>query len=138
VSLGAVIAVTAAMLVGLAAGVLIARRIRVPAGPGASRPAVGATMTVAETLSRTVSLAPVGMVVVDSLRDVVVSNRRAAELGLVRDGLLTLPSHPVTAAATSPARIARAEIAEVTTPAASSSTRPILAQNQWLPPVVPP
>jgi len=88
VSLGAVIAVTAAMLVGLAAGVLIARRIRVPAGPGASRPAVGATMTVAETLSRTVSLAPVGMVVVDSLRDVVVSNRRATELGLVRDGLL--------------------------------------------------
>lgn len=45
-------------------------------------------MTVAETLERAVSLAPVGVVVVDSLRDVVVSNQRAADLGLVRDGLL--------------------------------------------------
>lgn len=34
------------------------------------------------------SLAPVGMVVVDSLRDVVVFNERAVELGLVRDRVL--------------------------------------------------
>ena len=45
-------------------------------------------MTVSEVLQRTVASAPVGVVVVDRLRDVVVSNDRAAELGLVREGLL--------------------------------------------------
>jgi two-component system sensor histidine kinase SenX3 len=39
-------------------------------------------------LQQTVALAPLGVVVVDSLRDVVVSNDRAAELGLVRERLL--------------------------------------------------
>ncbi len=47
-----------------------------------------AAMTVSEMLQRTVSLAPVGVVVVDSLRDVVVSNDRAAKLGLVQERLL--------------------------------------------------
>lgn len=45
-------------------------------------------MTVSEVLQNTVASAPLGMVVVGRLRDVVVSNDRAAELGLVRDGLL--------------------------------------------------
>ena len=86
---GAVIAVAVATLIGLAVGFWLGRSRPRAAGSGTGRPAAGGTaMTVAETLSRTVSLAPVGMVVVDSLRDVVVSNRRAAELGLVRDGLL--------------------------------------------------
>jgi two-component system sensor histidine kinase SenX3 len=89
VSVGAVIAFAVATLIGLAVGFWLGRSRPRAAGSGTGRPAAGGTaMTVAETLSRTVSLAPVGMVVVDSLRDVVVSNRRAAELGLVRDGLL--------------------------------------------------
>lgn len=83
------IAVAVATLVGLTAGFWIARSRAASGGSVAARPDGGGTaMTVAETLSRTVSLAPVGMLVVDSLRDVVVSNQRAAELGLVRDGLL--------------------------------------------------
>lgn len=45
-------------------------------------------MTVSEVLQRVVASAPVGVVVVDKLRDVVVSNERASELGLVREGLL--------------------------------------------------
>ena len=45
-------------------------------------------LTVSETLQRAVSMAPFGVVVVDDLRDVVVTNDRAEELGLVRDGLL--------------------------------------------------
>ena len=45
-------------------------------------------MTVSEVLQRVVASAPVGVVVVDRLRDVVVSNERATALGLVREGLL--------------------------------------------------
>lgn len=45
-------------------------------------------MTVSEMLQRAVSLAPVGVLVVDGLRDVVVANERATELGLVRERLL--------------------------------------------------
>lgn len=56
----------------------------------ADRPGGGADsgMTVSEVLQRVVASAPVGVVVVDPLRDVVVSNERASELGLVREGLL--------------------------------------------------
>lgn len=86
-SVGAGIAVALAALVGLVGGFWISRRYPRPAGSSAARPTT-AGLTVAETLSRTVALAPVGVVVVDKLRDVVVSNQRAAELGLVRDGLL--------------------------------------------------
>ncbi|MCB0925528.1 MAG: sensor histidine kinase [Mycobacterium sp.] len=86
-SVGAGIAVALAALVGLVGGFWISRRYPRPAGSSAARP-TAAGLTVAETLSRTVALAPVGVVVVDKLRDVVVSNQRAAELGLVRDGLL--------------------------------------------------
>ena len=52
------------------------------------RAANEAGMTVAEMLQRTVALAPIGVVVVDGLRDVVASNDRASELGLVRQRLL--------------------------------------------------
>ncbi|MCB0932099.1 MAG: sensor histidine kinase [Mycobacterium sp.] len=45
-------------------------------------------VTVAHLLQRAMALAPVGMVVVDSLRNVVVFNDRAVELGLVRDQVL--------------------------------------------------
>ncbi len=84
-SVGWGIAISAAILVCLAAGFWIARRN----GRRGTRPASGETgMTVAQTLSRAVALAPVGVVVVDGLRDVVVSNECAEELGLVREGLL--------------------------------------------------
>jgi two-component system, OmpR family, sensor histidine kinase SenX3 len=45
-------------------------------------------ITVSQMLQHIVSLAPVGIVVVDTHRDVVFSNDRAGELGLVRDRLL--------------------------------------------------
>ena len=83
------IAVALVTLIGMAVGFWLLRGRARAAGSDSGRAAPGGTvLTVAETLSRTVSLAPVGIVVVDSLRDVVVSNRRAAELGLVRGGLL--------------------------------------------------
>ncbi len=76
-------------LVGLGSGFAIAvPRRRRSAEDGGDRSAVDAGMTVSEVLQRTVASAPVGVVVVDRLRDVVVSNDRAVELGLVREGLL--------------------------------------------------
>ncbi|WP_328350909.1 ATP-binding protein [Mycobacterium sp. NBC_00419] len=47
-----------------------------------------AGITVSQMLQHVVALAPIGMVVVDSMRDVVFINDRAVELGLVRDRLL--------------------------------------------------
>lgn len=47
-----------------------------------------AGITVSQMLAHIVSTSPVGIVVVDTFRDVVYSNTRAAELGLVRDRLL--------------------------------------------------
>jgi two-component system sensor histidine kinase SenX3 len=47
-----------------------------------------AGITVSQMLAHIVSSSPVGIVVVDTFRDVVYSNARAAELGLVRDRLL--------------------------------------------------
>ena len=47
-----------------------------------------AALTVGEMLQQAVALAPAGLVVVDELRDVLLSNDRAAELGLVRNQLL--------------------------------------------------
>ena len=76
-------------LVGLGSGFAIAvPRRRRSAEDGGDRSAVDAGMTVSEVLQRTVASAPVGVVVVDRLRDVVVSTDRAVELGLVREGLL--------------------------------------------------
>lgn len=57
-------------------------------GRSRSKSVAGADLTVAELLQRAMELAPVGMVVVDSLRNVVVFNDRAVELGLVRDHVL--------------------------------------------------
>ncbi len=45
-------------------------------------------ITISQMLDRIVSLAPVGIVVVDTYRDVVYMNAQARELGLVRDRLL--------------------------------------------------
>ena len=45
-------------------------------------------ITVSEMLAHIVSLSPVGIVVVHTYRDVVYTNNRARELGLVRDRLL--------------------------------------------------
>lgn len=77
--------VAVAVMAGIGLGLAIAarrgeRRSRPPAAPP--------TMTVAEVLQSVVSSAPLGVVVVDPLRDVMVSNRRAVELNVVREGLL--------------------------------------------------
>ena len=45
-------------------------------------------MTVFDVLERAVSTAPIGVVVVGTSRDIVISNQRAAELGLVRERVL--------------------------------------------------
>ena len=50
--------------------------------------AEAAGITVSQMLQHIVSLAPIGIVVVDTYRDVVYINDRAKELGLVRDRLL--------------------------------------------------
>ena len=52
------------------------------------RTAADAGLTVSEVLQLVVDSAPVGVVVVDRFRDVLVGNGRAGEMGLVRDGLL--------------------------------------------------
>jgi two-component system, OmpR family, sensor histidine kinase SenX3 len=52
------------------------------------RAAEQAGITVSQMLQHIVSQAPVGIVVVDTFRDVVYTNARARELGLVRDRLL--------------------------------------------------
>ena len=76
-------------LLGLGSGFVIsAPRRRRQAERGEDPSAARAGMTVSEVLQRTVASAPVGIVVVDRFRDVVVSNSRASELGLVREGLL--------------------------------------------------
>jgi len=47
-----------------------------------------AAMTVFDVLERAVSTAPIGVVVVGTSRDIIISNQRAAELGLVRERVL--------------------------------------------------
>jgi two-component system sensor histidine kinase SenX3 len=77
---------TAAALIALICGLgigaaltprILARRQR--------RAITEAGITVSQMLQHVVSLAPIGMVVVDSHRDVVLINDRASELGIVRD-----------------------------------------------------
>jgi two-component system sensor histidine kinase SenX3 len=88
VSAAALSAAVAGMLgLGSGFGISLTRR-RQSGDRGAGRPAADPGMTVSEVLQRVVASAPVGVVVVDRLRDVVVSNERAATLGLVREGLL--------------------------------------------------
>lgn len=80
------------MVLWIAVGALVAVAVIAVAGrrrrhgdPESGSPA---GLTVAEMLQQTVALAPLGVVVVDDLRDVLVSNDRAIELGLVRNRLL--------------------------------------------------
>ncbi|WP_167106706.1 cell wall metabolism sensor histidine kinase WalK [Mycobacterium sp. DL592] len=85
VALLATVAALGALAVGLGIGAgltprILERRQR--------RAITEAGITVSQMLQHVVSLAPIGMVVVDSLRDVVFINERAVELGLVRDRLL--------------------------------------------------
>jgi two-component system, OmpR family, sensor histidine kinase SenX3 len=80
----AVVAVLALVIgVGLGAGLaprILERRRR--------QAAEQAGLTVSQMLEHIVSQSPVGIVVVDTYRDVVYTNDRARELGLVRDRLL--------------------------------------------------
>ncbi len=70
---------------GLGVGAVLAPRI---AERKRRRAAEESGITVSEMLAHIVSLSPVGIVVVDTYRDVVYTNQRARELGLVRDRLL--------------------------------------------------
>ena len=81
--------VAVAGLAGLGCGLVISARWgRRRSGAATKRTGAPAAMTVSEVLQGVVSAAPLGVVVVDPLRDVVISNRRAAELNVVREGLL--------------------------------------------------
>jgi two-component system sensor histidine kinase SenX3 len=86
VSVSAVALAVLTGLVGLALGSIATRamssaRRRRSADTEAGR-------TVAEILQRTVSNAPVGVLVVDSTRGVPVMNSRVSEMGVMRDGVL--------------------------------------------------
>ncbi len=79
----ALIALALALGVGIGAGLaprILERRQR--------RGITQSGITVSQMLQHVVSLAPIGMIVVDGLRDVVFINERATELGLVRNRLL--------------------------------------------------
>jgi two-component system, OmpR family, sensor histidine kinase SenX3 len=82
--LTAVVALLALVIgIGVGAGLMpriVERRQR--------RSAEQSGITVSQMLAHIVSLSPVGIVVVDTYRDVVYTNDRARELGLVRDRLL--------------------------------------------------
>ena len=82
--LAAVVALLALVIgIGVGAGLIpsiVERRQR--------RAAEQSGITVSQMLAHIVSLSPVGIVVVDTYRDVVYTNDRAQELGLVRDRLL--------------------------------------------------
>jgi len=80
---------TVAALVTLALGLVIGARLAPRVVERKERRAITeAGITVSQMLQHVVSLAPIGMVVVDTHRDVVFINERAVELGLVRDRLL--------------------------------------------------
>ncbi|MEI8084204.1 MAG: sensor histidine kinase, partial [Actinomycetes bacterium] len=89
-SVGAVaLWVTVTGLVGLALGWAIGA-VLTPWRRGRSQSRAGheAGMTVSEVLEGAVSAAPIGVLVVGRSREVVLSNQRAAELGLVRDRMV--------------------------------------------------
>ncbi len=73
------------LLVGVGVGIALTPRV---AERRRRRAAEAAGITVSQMLAHIVSSSPVGIVVVDKFRDVVYSNTRAEELGLVRDRLL--------------------------------------------------
>lgn len=74
-----------ALSIGAAFGVALAPRLRERKH---RRAAAQAGVTVSQMLEHVVAQSPVGIVVVDIYRDVVYTNGRAKELGLVRDRLL--------------------------------------------------
>jgi two-component system sensor histidine kinase SenX3 len=74
-----------ALAVGVGVGAWLAPRI---IERRRRQAAAEAGITVSQMLQRIVSLSPVGIVVVDTHRDVVYTNDRARELGLVHDRLL--------------------------------------------------
>ena len=77
---------TVAALVALALGVVIGARLAPRVVERKERRAISeAGITVSQMLQHVVSLAPIGMVVVDTHRDVVFINDQAVKLGLVRD-----------------------------------------------------
>lgn len=79
------VAVPVALAVGVGVGIWLARSLAVRRRREATE---RAGITVSQMLTRIVALAPLGTAVVDTHRDVVFRNDRAAELGLVRDRLL--------------------------------------------------
>lgn len=80
---------TVVALVALTLGLVIGARLAPRVVERKERRAITeAGITVSQMLQHVVSLAPIGMVVVDTHRDVVFINDRAVELGLVRDRLL--------------------------------------------------
>jgi len=82
VALPAIVAALVALALGLGIGAAFTPRIFAHR----QRRAISqAGITVSEMLQHVVSLAPIGVVVVDTHRDVVFVNSRATELGLVRD-----------------------------------------------------
>jgi two-component system sensor histidine kinase SenX3 len=74
-----------ALVIGVGVGVGLTPRI---VERRARRAAEQSGITVSQMLAHIVSLSPVGIVVVDTYRDVVYTNDRAKELGLVQDRLL--------------------------------------------------
>lgn len=74
-----------ALAVGVVFGVQVVPRLR---DHRQRRSAEQSGITVSQMLERIVSQSPVGIAVVDTFRDVVYTNDRAQELGLVRDRLL--------------------------------------------------
>ncbi|WP_422742328.1 sensor histidine kinase [Mycobacterium sp. WMMD1722] len=74
-----------ALLIGVGVGVTLTPRV---VERRRRRAVDQAGITVSQMLAHIVRTSPVGIAVVDTFRDVVYSNARAAELGLVRDRLL--------------------------------------------------
>ncbi len=72
-------------LVGLGVGATFARVRPLLLRRSGDSPHV---LTVSELLQRAVANAPIGVLVVDSLRSMPVSNRRVTEMGVVREGVL--------------------------------------------------
>ncbi len=82
--LAAIVALLA-VSIGVAFGVAVAPRLR---ERKQRRSAEQPGITVSQMLEHVVAQSPVGIVVVDTYRDVVYTNERAKELGLLRDRLL--------------------------------------------------
>lgn len=73
------------LIIGVAVGAAVAPRI---VARRQRRAADAAGMTVSQMLQHIASLSPMGLAVVDTFNDVVYSNDRAVELGVVRDRIL--------------------------------------------------